>query len=122
MFPYLVCVIKFEIGSIGQSSSLKKMVIYSYTEVFKYANNECNFHGTCLQVATCTPQKFVEPARCDTRNCVEFHALFAWLISHQPTILFSQNKPATTNQPAVFFSQNKPAPAISHQPNEQAVR
>jgi hypothetical protein len=47
-------------------------------------------------------------------------ALFAWLISHQPTVLFSQNKPATSNQPAVLFSQNKPAPAISHQPNEQA--
>jgi hypothetical protein len=26
-----------------------------------------------------------------------------------------------TNQPAVLFSQNKPAPAISHQPNEQAA-
>jgi DNA-repair protein XRCC1 len=48
-------------------------------------------------------------------------ALFVWLISHQLTVLFSQNKPATSNQPAVFFSQNKPAPTISHQPNEQAV-
>jgi hypothetical protein len=47
-------------------------------------------------------------------------ALFAWLISHQPAVLFSQNKPATSNQPTVLFSQNKPAPAISHQPNEQA--
>jgi hypothetical protein len=62
-------------------------------------------------------------------------ALFVWLISHQPTVLFSQNKPVTSNQPAVLFSQNKPvtsnqpavlfsqnklAPAISHQPNEQA--
>jgi hypothetical protein len=33
---------------------------------------------------------------------------------------FSQNKPAISNQPAVLFSQNKSAPAISHQPNEQA--
>jgi hypothetical protein len=33
-------------------------------------------------------------------------ALFAWLISYQP---------------AVLFSQNKPAPAINHQPNEQAA-
>jgi hypothetical protein len=48
-------------------------------------------------------------------------SLFAWLISHQPTVLFSHNKSATNNQPAVLFSQNKPAPAISHQPNEQAV-
>jgi hypothetical protein len=47
-------------------------------------------------------------------------SLFAWLISHQPTVLFSQNKPATSNQPTVLFSQNKSTPAISHQPNEQA--
>jgi hypothetical protein len=53
-------------------------------------------------------------------DMVYINALFAWLISHQPTVLFSQNKPATSNQPAVLFSQNKPAPAISHQPNEQA--
>jgi hypothetical protein len=46
--------------------------------------------------------------------------MFVWLISHQPTVLFSQNKSATSNQPAVLFSQNKSAPAISHQPNEQA--
>jgi hypothetical protein len=48
-------------------------------------------------------------------------ALFVWLISHQPAVLFSQNKPATSNQPAVLFSHNKSAPAISHQPNEQAA-
>jgi hypothetical protein len=48
--------------------------------------------------------------------------LFVWLISHQPAVLFSQNKPATRNQPTVLFSQNKSAPAISHQPNEQAGR
>jgi hypothetical protein len=42
------------------------------------------------------------------------------LISHQPAVLFSQNKPATSNQPAVLFSQNKSAPAINHQPNEEA--
>jgi hypothetical protein len=51
-----------------------------------------------------------------------FHlfALFAWLISHQPAVLFSHNKSATSNQPVVLFSQNKSAPAISHQPTEQA--
>jgi hypothetical protein len=42
--------------------------------------------------------------------------------SHQPAVLFSQNKPATNNQPTVLFSQNKPAPAISHQPTEPAGR
>jgi hypothetical protein len=41
--------------------------------------------------------------------------MFAWLISHQPAVVFSHNKPATSNQPAVLFSQNKSAPAISHQ-------
>jgi hypothetical protein len=48
-------------------------------------------------------------------------SLFARLISHQPAVLFSQNKPATSNQPAALFFQNKPAPAISHQPTEQAA-
>jgi hypothetical protein len=47
--------------------------------------------------------------------------LFAWLISHQTTVLFSHNKLATSNQSAVLFSQNKPAPVISHQPTEQAA-
>jgi hypothetical protein len=47
-------------------------------------------------------------------------SLFVWLISHQPAVFSSQNKPATSNQPAVLFSQNKSAPATSHQPNEQA--
>jgi hypothetical protein len=40
-------------------------------------------------------------------------SLFAWLISHQPAVLFSQNKPVTSNQPTVLFSQNKSAQAIS---------
>jgi hypothetical protein len=50
------------------------------------------------------------------------HALFVWLISHQPAILLSQNKPDTNNQPTVVFSQNKPASATNHQPNEHAAR
>jgi hypothetical protein len=44
---------------------------------------------------------------------LERFALFAWLINNQPTVLFSQNKPATSSQPTVLFSQNKPAPATS---------
>jgi hypothetical protein len=44
-------------------------------------------------------------------------ALFVWLISHQPTLLFSQNKPAISNQPAILFSQKN---QHQHQPNEQA--
>jgi hypothetical protein len=55
------------------------------------------------------------------KKTAQVSVLFAWLISHQPAVLFSQNKPATSNQPAVLFSQNKPAPAISHQPTEQAA-
>jgi hypothetical protein len=52
---------------------------------------------------------------------LEVCSLFAWLINHQPAVLFSQNKSATSNQPTIFFSQKKSAPTISHQPNEQAV-
>jgi hypothetical protein len=37
--------------------------------------------------------------------------VFVWLISHQPTVLLFQNKPATSNQPTVLFSQNKSEPA-----------
>jgi hypothetical protein len=29
--------------------------------------------------------------------------LFVWLISHQPAVLFSQNKPATSNEPTILF-------------------
>jgi hypothetical protein len=53
-----------------------------------------------------------------TYNIAHTYALFVWLISHQPAVLFSQNKSATSNQPTVLFSQNKSAPAISYQPNE----
>jgi hypothetical protein len=42
-----------------------------------------------------------------------FASLFVCLISHQPAVLFSQNKSATSNQPTIFFSQNKPASATS---------
>jgi hypothetical protein len=41
--------------------------------------------------------------------------------SQQYFSLRTNQPPATSrNQPAVLFSQNKPAPAISHQPIEQA--
>jgi hypothetical protein len=48
-----------------------------------------------------------------TLGICQSNALFVWLISHQPTVLFSQNKSATGNQPTVLFSQNKSAPAPS---------
>jgi hypothetical protein len=48
--------------------------------------------------------------------------LFVWLISHEPAILFSQNKPATSNQSTLFFSQNKPALATNHLSNEHAEK
>jgi hypothetical protein len=35
----------------------------------------------------------------------EKNALFVWLISHQPAVLFSHNKSTTSNQAAVLFSQ-----------------
>jgi hypothetical protein len=41
-------------------------------------------------------------------------ALFIWLIRHQPTVLFSQNKPATSrNQTTILFFQNKSTPATN---------
>jgi hypothetical protein len=44
-------------------------------------------------------------------------------LAYQPpaSSTFLSDQPATRNQPTVFFSQNKSAPAISHQPNEQAA-
>jgi hypothetical protein len=54
-------------------------------------------------------------------HAIDTYALFAWLISHQTAVLFSQNKLDTNNQPTILFSRNKPASAISHQPNEQAI-
>jgi hypothetical protein len=62
-------------------------------------------------------------------------ALFVWVMSHQPTVLFSQNKRATGNQPpdnSTFLSeqtshqQSTSSTFLSeqistgHQPNEQA--
>jgi hypothetical protein len=44
-------------------------------------------------------------------------ALFAWLISHQPAVLFSHKKPATNNQPqpasSTLLSEQT---STSHQP------
>jgi hypothetical protein len=34
---------------------------------------------------------------------------------------FLSEQPTISNQPTVLFSQNKPAPAISNEPNEQAA-
>jgi hypothetical protein len=48
-------------------------------------------------------------------------SLFAWLIGHQPAVLFPQNKLAISNQLAVLFFQNKSASVINHHPNEQAA-
>jgi hypothetical protein len=43
-------------------------------------------------------------------------------LAYQPPAnsTFLSQQISTSNQPAVLFSQNKSAPAISHQPNEQA--
>jgi hypothetical protein len=64
----------------------------------------------------------------DVKKCVignliymKLYILFVWLLNHQSAVFFFQNKPVINNQPEVLFSQNKPAPAISHQPNEQAA-
>jgi hypothetical protein len=72
--------------------------------------------GLFFLVHKCTIVRSVEVCITGVLLCV----LFAWLISQQPTVLFSQKKPAISNQPAVLFSQNKSAPANNNQPNEQA--
>jgi hypothetical protein len=60
--------------------------------------------------------RILAPPTIPTPKCVQIkmYHLFVWLISQQPAVLFSQNKPAISNQPTILFSQNKPAPAISH--------
>jgi hypothetical protein len=50
----------------------------------------------------------------------ELFTLFAWLINHQSSVFFSENK-STTNNTAVLFSQNKLAPTTDHQPNQHTV-
>jgi hypothetical protein len=44
-------------------------------------------------------------------------------LAYQPpgNSTFLSQQTSQSNQPAVLFSQNKPAPAISHQPTEQAA-
>jgi hypothetical protein len=51
------------------------------------------------------------------------HMLHPVRLAYQPpaSSTFLSDKPATSNQPAILFSQNRPAPAISHQPTEQAA-
>jgi hypothetical protein len=62
-----------------------------------------------------------EPNEWGVRQRVMQTPVSAWLISHQPAILFSPNKPVISNQPAVLFSQNKSVSAIS-QPNRLKAR
>jgi hypothetical protein len=83
---------------------------------FKYAATHCKTPNSNDML----PSYFNSTATTtqDTAN----NTVFVWLISHQPTVLFSRNKSATSNQPTAFFSQNKSASATSHQPNEQAVK
>jgi hypothetical protein len=48
--------------------------------------------------------------------------LFVWLISNQPTVLFSQNKPATNNQPAYFsLGTNQHQLSVTSQTNRLTV-
>jgi hypothetical protein len=62
---------------------------------------------------------WVNPTKPATLSTIEYSGspmfirLFVWFISHQPTVLFCQNKSATNNQTVVLFSQNKSAPATS---------
>jgi hypothetical protein len=35
--------------------------------------------------------------------------MFVWLISHQPAVFFSQNKPTTDHQPTILNQHHQPA-------------
>jgi hypothetical protein len=58
---------------------------------------------------------------------IRFYPPSCWVRRRLPPCSFGLSASSTflsqqtNNQPAVLFSQNKPAPAISHQPTEQAV-
>jgi hypothetical protein len=45
--------------------------------------------------------------------------MLAWLISHQPTVLFISEQTSHRQPASNTFLSNIPAPAISHPPNEQ---
>jgi hypothetical protein len=75
-----------------------------YLESWK---GELNVGGRCVK-----KKSLRNESCCFVLVYCRLFALFAWLISHQPAVLFSQNKPASSNQSTVLFSQNKPAPAI----------
>jgi hypothetical protein len=48
-------------------------------------------------------------------------SLFGWLISHQPAVLFSQNKP-TTSQQYSSLKTNQHQPSATSQPNKLCIR
>jgi hypothetical protein len=62
-------------------------------------------------------QGAIENANKNPETCT----LFVWLISHQPAVLFSQNKPVIDNQPIILSSQNKSTPVISHRPKRNMM-
>jgi hypothetical protein len=81
-------------------------------------------HGTSREPAHQTdtaPPKWTTGRYVGIARLISHQTFLSEQTSNQPAVLFSQNKPVTSNQPAVLFSQNKSAPAISHQPNKQAV-
>jgi hypothetical protein len=63
-----------------------------------------------IELAYCAPDITLSVCPADITSS---RVLFVWLIRHQPAVLFSENKPATSNQLAVLFSQNKSASVTS---------
>jgi hypothetical protein len=50
---------------------------------------------------------------------VPVNGLFICLINHEPAVLFSKNKPATSNQPAVLFSEHQqPTTSQTNRPQD----
>jgi hypothetical protein len=55
-------------------------------------------------------------------NSLHTRSLFAWLISHQPAVLFSHNKSPTSSQQYVSLKTNQDRPSATGQTNRLQIR
>jgi hypothetical protein len=87
--------------------------------------NKCSPWHKSVLCNPCSEKKSGTGQRCgEKKSGTGVSALFACLISHQPTVLFSQNKPATSNQPESASStllSEQTSTSHQPQPTEQAA-
>jgi hypothetical protein len=86
---------------------------YIYTNLLSTVVSFTPLHPLTRRLLASTAAAYMAATSPPSSSPLSLFTLFAWLISHQPAVLFSQNKPTTSNQPTVLFSHNKLAPAIS---------